>query len=161
MDIVDLNELNDLMYLCFIDLNNIISLSSENEIASSLCIKSSKKTSFYEFLKFKESVENYRFELELFYKNREWNLKKQLNRKILSDITEWRTYAETALKDLNNFLSNTKYLEFKEQLTITVKTLVSSVNGYLSVIRRYLKRNVSDKEYQNLTKLYNLDDLKY
>ena len=156
---ITMNDLNELILISCAELNNLASYIMDNKIEEDLKAEQSKEKTWYEFVKFKEKVEDYKFSLELFNKNKEWNLEHQFTRSGLDKTIDAREYAEIAVFNIERVLQKTKYLEFKDDLKESVNLLIASINGYLTIIKNFLESKVSELEYKNLLKNYNLENL--
>lgn len=158
---VTMGQLNIKIFKCLAELNRLCSMIMNNEIQSSLRIFSDKETTYFEFSKFKDSVEDYRFSLEQFEKFKEYNLEHDITRSRLEQVTLFRDKAEIGITNAKRIINETKYFDFKAQFEYTIKTLVDSINIYMYLITDYLQENLKEEDYKNLVELYKLQDLKY
>lgn len=155
-------DILDNMTTCFAELDYLCSEIMNKEIESKYNIFSAKiDRTYYEFSKFRESVNDYRFKLEEFNNNKEWNLKNQCNRQMLTYLDEFRENAEKSLINIDHILKLSVYIQFKHELILSIATLIRSINGYLTNIRRFLKENCSEFEYNNLITSFNLSNLNF
>ena len=159
MDIITLSELNRIVLECLVRLNYLCSLGTDEAIKNSLNIHSSprarnQKYIWKEFKKFKDKIDEYRYRLELFYENNEYNLQNSITRKSLSDIPKIRKVSETSIKNVERVLNYNGYSEeLRNMFSEDVNTLVFAINLQIDIIRDYLRDNCSELEYNNLVEL--------
>ena len=84
-----------------------------------------------------------------------------LTKNRLNELIKYRKIALNSLKNLKNVISKTVYIDFREDLKLTVNLLVESTNIYLTSIRDFLKENYSELEYNFIIKNYELDDIDF
>lgn len=156
---IKMTDIHDDLLMCFGELNSLLSNIMDNHIRERFNLK--EEDSIYEFLQFKESVQNYKFEVELFNENKKYNLERDLTKNRLNELIKYRKIALNSLKNLKNVISKTVYIDFREDLKLTVNLLVESTNIYLTSIRDFLKENYSELEYNFIIKNYELDDIDF
>lgn len=158
-----ISELTSKGLECVAKLNSLCSTLTDSIIESELNLSSSpsKVKSWYEFSKFKASVQDYKFHIEQFEKNKEWNFEHEFTRTRISYISVFREKAEGALVNAKRIIQETTDSRFKNLFIQSLKDLVDSINTYLFIVRTYLQEMMTDFDYQNLVKENNLEDLKF
>ena len=163
MNTVTLSELNRTILECLVRLNYICSISTDEAIKSSLNIYSSpmgQKSIWKEFKKFRDKIDEYRYRLELFYDNKEYNLQNGITRKSLTDIPKIRKVAQASVKNAERVLKYNGYSEeLRDMLSHDVNTLIFAINLQMDLIRDYFRDNCTEIEFNNLVKLYDLHEL--
>lgn len=130
-----------------------------DKIRENLLIEDKKEESFYKFLKFKEALDDYRFELKLFNDNKEWNFKQGVTREMLNNVCIARSRTRKALDNIKRVQEKIKQTDFIDELELAVSTFKDSINDELSITLEFLKKTVSEKEFRNLIQLYELTAL--
>lgn len=156
---ITMQDLNELILICCAELNNLSSHIMDNKIQEDLHVFVKNKKTYYQFSNFKERVEDYKFALEEFNKNKRWNLEHEVTKTCLYHVNEVREFAETSLNNINRILKKTNYIEFRDNLKDSVNTLIDAINGYLLIIKQFFETECSELEYKNIMKNYNLQNL--
>lgn len=156
---IKMTDLNELILICCAELDSLCSSLMDNKIREDLHILVEDEKTFYEFSKFKNFVEDYKFALELFNKNKEWNFEHELTKTMLSHVDDVREGAEVSLNNITRVLAKTRYVTFRDDLKDSVNMLIDSINKYLKMIKQFFEMNCSKREYENILKNYNLEDL--
>lgn len=162
MEKITISDLSISLLDCLSSINSICSLMMDESIESSLNITSNKKEKVYfEFSKFKNKIDDYNFLLEMFNKNRDYNLQNENLARSLELVASTKTYVKTALRNVRRILRETVYEEFEIQLRLSVRAAVSSANSLLEIIRQFLKQNLSESQYNNVVNNFELENLEF
>lgn len=156
---IKMTDLNELILICCAELDSLCSSLMDNKIRECLHILVEDEKTFYEFSKFKNFVEDYKFALEFFNKNKKWNFEHELTKTMLSYVNDIREGADISLNNIIRVLAKTKYVTFRDDLKDSVNMLIDSINKYLKMIKQFFEMNCSKQEYENILKNYNLEDL--